>query len=64
MTIERLKPNKTNKLNKKYAERKTLLTKMLENDDSLIMKFRKECIYRYSKYLHSTITNNTLTKQK
>jgi hypothetical protein len=32
MTIERLKPNKTNKLNKKYAERKTLLTKMLEND--------------------------------
>ena len=30
----------------------------------LIMKFRKECIYRYSKYLHSRITNNTLTKQK
>jgi len=32
MTIERLKPNKINKLNKKYAERKTLLTKILEND--------------------------------
>lgn len=32
MDIELLKPNKVNKLNKKCAERKTLLTKMLEND--------------------------------
>ena len=32
MAIERLKLNKINKMNKKYAERKTLLTKMLEND--------------------------------
>ena len=32
MAIERLKLNKTNKINKKCAEKKTLLTKMLEND--------------------------------
>ncbi len=32
MAIERLKPNKINKMNKKYAERKTILTKILEND--------------------------------
>ncbi len=32
MAIELLKPNKINKLNKKCAEKKTLLTKILEND--------------------------------